>query len=56
MSESVNGPTNGQTHRRRLESHPISSPRAFGSGELKKHVIILSYTYACKRANEISIS
>ena len=30
MSERVNGHTNG----RRLESHPISSPRAFGSGEL----------------------
>ena len=28
MSESVNG--------RRLESHHISSPRALGSGELKK--------------------
>ena len=31
MSDSVNG----RTHGRRLESHPISSPRAFGSGELK---------------------
>ena len=38
MSESVNARTDGQTHglmhRHQLESHPISSPRAFGSGEL----------------------
>ena len=32
MSESVNGHANGP----RLESDPISSPRAFDSGELKK--------------------
>ena len=31
MFESVNGHTDGH----RLESHPISSQRAFGSGELK---------------------
>ena len=31
MSESLNAPTDG----RLLESHPISSSRAFGSGELK---------------------
>ena len=31
MFESVNGWTDGH----RLESHTISSPRAFGSGELK---------------------
>ena len=31
MSESVNRRTDGCWH----ESHPISSPRAFGSGELK---------------------
>ena len=35
MSESVNGPTDSRTHGHRLESHPISSPRAFRSGELK---------------------
>ena len=39
MSESVKAwtdrPTHGRTDGRRLESHPISSPRAFGSGELK---------------------
>ena len=35
MSKSVNGPTDAQKHEHRLESHPISSPRAFGSGELK---------------------
>ena len=38
MSESVKAgtdrPTNGRTDGRRLESHPISSPKAFGSGEL----------------------
>ena len=39
MSESVNGRTDG----RRLESHPISSPRAFGSGELK--MWLLPYLY-----------
>ena len=42
MSESVNGLTNGRTNGctngRRLKSHPISSSRAFGSGELiKRH-------------------
>ena len=31
MFESVDG----RTHRCGLESHPINSPRAFGSGELK---------------------
>ena len=31
MFESVDG----RAYRRLLESHPISSPRAFGSGELK---------------------
>ena len=35
MSESVNKRTDGRTHGCRLESHPISSLRAFGSGELK---------------------
>ena len=30
MSESVNGRMDG----RRPESHPVSSPRAFGSGKL----------------------
>ena len=35
MSESVIGPTDARTNGRRLESHPISSPRAFGSGEIK---------------------
>ena len=35
MSESVNARTDGRTDGRRLESHHISSPRAFGSGELK---------------------
>ena len=35
LSESVNWHTNGRTNRRLLESQPISSPRAFGSGELK---------------------
>ena len=33
--ESVNGRTHARTDRRLLESHPISSPRTFGSGELK---------------------
>ena len=37
-SESVNWRTNG----RRLESHPISSQRAFGSGELKNNRVFLS--------------
>ena len=35
MFESVDGRTHGRTHGRRLESHTISSPWAFGSGELK---------------------
>ena len=42
MFESVNGCTDRCTDRRRLESHPISSPGAFGSGELKiwQHVFV----------------
>ena len=36
MSESVNARTDGRKDRRRLVSHPISSLRAFGSGELKR--------------------
>ena len=39
MFESVDARMDAQAHqwmdRRRLESHPISSSRAFGSGELK---------------------
>ena len=35
MFESVDGLTHGWTDRRRLESNTISSPGAFGSGELK---------------------
>ena len=36
MFESVDARTDGQTHGRRLESHTISSPWAFRSGELTK--------------------
>ena len=35
MFESVDGRTDGRTDGRRIESHTISSPWAFGSGELK---------------------
>ena len=35
MFEGMNRRTDGRRHGRRLESHPISSPGAFGSGELK---------------------
>ena len=35
MFESVDGRTEGRTHGRRLESHTIISPWAFGFGELK---------------------
>ena len=35
MFESVNAQTDGRTDGRRLESHTIRSPCAFGSGELK---------------------
>ena len=35
MFESVNRRTGGQMDGRPLESHPISLPTAFGSGELK---------------------
>ena len=36
MSESVKGRTDPRTDGRGLESHPVSSPRAFDSGELKR--------------------
>ena len=36
MFESVDARTHGRTDGRRLESHTISSSRAFGSGALKK--------------------
>ena len=39
MFESVDGRTDGRTHGRRLKSHTISSPWAFGSGELKKKIL-----------------
>ena len=39
MFESVKGRTHGRTYERRLESHHISSLRAFGSGELTKTYI-----------------
>ena len=35
MFESVDRLTDGQTDGRPLDSHPISSPYAFGTGELK---------------------
>ena len=38
MSERVNAQTDACTHGPRLESHPISAPRAFSSGELIKIV------------------
>ena len=34
MFESVDGRTDARMHGRRLESHTLSSPWAFGSGEL----------------------
>ena len=37
LSESVNGRTDG----RRFVSHPISSPRAFGSDELEISILAL---------------
>ena len=36
MFESVDARTNIRTNGRQLESNPISSPRAFGSGKLIK--------------------
>ena len=48
MFKSVNARTDGQTNARmegrQLESHPLSSPRAFGSGELKseEHIVTTS--------------
>ena len=38
MFESVDGRMDSRTDGRRLESHTISSPWAFGSGELKIQV------------------
>ena len=52
MFESVNGQTDARTDGHRLESHPISSPRAFGSNELKKLDIRQS---ACLVANPITV-
>ena len=34
--------TDGRTDGHRLESHTISSPRAFGSGELTKHDVTVT--------------
>ena len=44
MFESVDTQTDGCTDGRRLESQTISSPWAFGSGELKIHVQIRRFT------------
>ena len=41
MFESVDARMDAQTHGRRLESHTISSPRAFGYGELKMFVCLI---------------
>ena len=39
MFESVDARTDAHTDGRQLESHTISSPWAFGSGELKMHIL-----------------
>ena len=49
MFESVEGRSDGCTDGRRLESHPISSPRAFGSGELKMVIWPDIYDVMCTR-------
>ena len=45
MSESVNRRTDARTHGCQLEIHPIRSPRAFGSGELK--ICVKSHIMIC---------
>ena len=47
MFESVDARTDAQTHGCWPVSHPISSPGAFGPGELK---IISNYAFLCYEA------
>ena len=50
MFESVNGHTNGCINGCGLESHPLSSPRASGSGELMVALFrILTVTFYFSR-------
>ena len=47
--------THGQTHRRKLESHPISSLRAYGLGELINGYLVL-YKYFLSIQERVKIN
>ena len=56
------GRTDGRTNGRRLESHTIRSPWAFGSGELKmkalewsQHYLLIFQTESCRNSNPFKL-